>query len=68
LISAQIEKTGTDFVYTKLNLTRRWPLIATPEKPWNQSEWKPLDYSRYLIDLFIDSDLKNISQRILYVC
>lgn len=38
-----------------------------PEADWNETVWEPHDFNRYLVDLFIDSDLKNSTNRILYV-
>lgn len=50
----------------KLNLTTHWPILM-PEADWNETVWEPRDFNRYLVDLFIDSDLKNATNRILYV-
>lgn len=66
LFSAHIEKSGLDFAIQELNLTTKWPVLRK-ENEWNESLWESTEFYRYIVDFFIDTDLKNTSRRALYV-
>lgn len=65
LFSAHIEEMGLEFVINQLNLTTKWPVLQKDN--WNKSLWETTEFYRYIVDYFIDTDLKNTSRRALYV-
>lgn len=66
LVAAQIEMKGNDFVMNKLNMSSKWPVLKSPAE-FDESLWNQTELHRFSVDFFVDSDLKNVSQRILYV-
>lgn len=47
-----------------MNLNVTWPILSNA---WNESFLNSTEYFRYIVDFFIDTDLKNSSIRTLYI-
>lgn len=50
-----------------MNLNNTWPVLADPKDSWNTSIINSTEYYRYIVEFFIDTDLKNTSIRMLYI-